>query len=51
MRIVTDDQGKRVVEALLEFVHRVASSPNASPAEIAALPEIAKVLFWLNPPD
>jgi len=36
---------RQLDEDLTAFVHRVALNENASPAEIAALPEIAKVLF------
>ncbi len=34
-----------VTDDLVRFVHRVVDDKNASPAEIAALPEIAKVLY------
>lgn len=49
MFISSDSQRKQVAEDLTEFVHRVARDKNASPAEIAALPEVAKVLCkdWL----
>lgn len=36
---------KSVTEDLAYFIHRVARSERASSAEIAALPEVAKVLF------
>lgn len=36
---------KSVTEDLTQFIHRVALNENASPAEIAALPEVARVLF------
>lgn len=51
MCIVSREQGAEVVEDLLQFVHRVASDKNASPAELQSLPEIVKVLFWLSPLD
>lgn len=51
MCILSRDQGAEVVNDLLQFIHRVAYDKNASPAEIAALPEIAKLLFWLSPLD
>ena len=41
----TTEQLVSVTNDLVRFVHRVADSENASPAEIAALPEIAKVLY------
>lgn len=39
------DQLSAVTKDLVQFVHRVAGDKNATPAEIAALPEIAKVLY------
>lgn len=47
--IATTEQQEVVVNDLVEFVHRVALDKNASPAEIAALPEIAKVLCAVMP--
>ena len=41
----THEHLSAVTEDLVQFVHRVATEKNASPAEIAALPEIAKVLY------
>ena len=49
LNVLSKEQEKEVVSDLLKFVHRVALDKNASPAEVAALPEIAKALFWLNP--
>ena len=37
-------QYNEVDESLVEFIKRVAENKKASPEEIAALPEIAKVL-------
>jgi len=34
-----------VEKDLVEFIHRVATDKKASPAEIAVLPEIARVLY------
>lgn len=51
MCIVSREQGFEIVGDLLKFIHRVALDKNASPAEIAVLPEIAKLLFWLSPLD
>lgn len=47
--IATIEQQEAVVKDLVEFVHRVALDKNATPAEIAALPEVAKVLCGLMP--
>lgn len=47
--IATGEQQKKVVNDLVEFVHRVALDEHATPAELAALPEIAKVLCGLMP--
>ena len=49
MQIATLDQQEAVANDLVEFVHRVALDKNAAPAEIAALPEVAKVLCGLMP--
>lgn len=38
------EQREKLLKSLLEFVVRVSSNENASPAEIAALPEIARLL-------
>lgn len=39
------EQLEAVTADLVQFVHRVALNEKATPAEIAALPEIAKVLY------
>ena len=39
------EQLASVTEDLVRFVHRVTEDKKATPAEIAALPEIAKVLY------
>ena len=49
MQIATLDQQEAVANDLVEFVHRVKKEKNATPAEIAALPEVAKVLCGLMP--
>lgn len=41
----TSKQLTDVTDDLVRFVHRVTEKENATPAEIAALPEIAKVLY------
>ena len=46
---VTQEQANTITADLVAFVHRVALNEKATPAEIAALPEIAKVLFRLSP--
>lgn len=45
MGLTTIEQASEVIADLVAFVHRVAQNENATPAEIAALPEIAKVLL------
>lgn len=42
------EQFDSVTEKLVSFVCRVAADKEASPAEIQALPEIAKVLCGLS---
>jgi len=42
---MTKEQKENMVEKLLKFIDRVSSDEDASPAEIAALPEIAKILL------
>ena len=49
--VVSREEAKEITADLLHFIHRVASDKNATPAEIAALPEIAKVLILLSPMD
>lgn len=49
--VVSYEQKKEIASDLTQFVHRVALDKNASPAEISALPEIAKVLVGLMPFD
>lgn len=49
MQIATTEQQEAVAKGLVDFVHRVALDKNATPAEIAALPEVAKVLCGLMP--
>ena len=51
MGILDLEQEKELAKDLLQFVHRVALDKNASPAEVTALPEIAKALMWLVPFD
>ena len=41
------DQLAEITEDLVYFVHRVARDEKSTPAEVAALPEIAKVLYRL----
>lgn len=43
--IVSQEQKDAIVNDLISFVQRVSSGENATPAEIAALPEVARVLF------
>ena len=45
MTVATSEQLKAVTKDLVDFVHRVATNEKATPAEIAVLPEIAKVLL------
>lgn len=43
---MSNEQKKEVIECLVGFVRRVSSGEKeVSPAEIAALPEIARLLF------
>lgn len=51
MIVATSEQLKTVTKDLVEFVHRVAANEKATPAEIAALPEIVKILFNQFPID
>ena len=46
---VSVTERNELVDALIKFVKRVAEDENASPAEIAALPEIARVLLDVMP--
>lgn len=41
---MNDQQIKEVTDCLVTFVKRVANEKEASPAEIATLPEIVRVL-------
>lgn len=41
---VADEQALAILNDLVTFVHRVATSEQASAAEVTALPEIAKIL-------
>ena len=43
--LAKDENLDLVEEDLVAFVHRVAANEKATPAEIAALPEVARVLF------
>lgn len=47
--IASLEQQEKVLEDLVAFVHRVALNEKATPAEIAALPEIAKILILAMP--
>ena len=49
MVLVTQEQADAITADLAAFVHRVALDRAATPAEVAALPEIAKILFRLSP--
>ncbi len=39
------EKSKQIIDDLAQFIHRVATNEKATPAEIAALPEVAKVLL------
>ena len=39
-----DEAMAAIIDDLAQFIHRVATNEKATPAEIAALPEVAKVL-------
>lgn len=41
---VSTEKSKQIIDDLAQFIHRVATNEKATPAEIAALPEVAKVL-------
>lgn len=45
---LNQEQFDLMAQSLVLFVLRVAADKNASPAEIAALPEIAKVLCRMS---
>ena len=45
---LNQEQFDLMAQSLVSFVLRVAADKNASPAEIAALPEIAKVLCRMS---
>lgn len=42
---VTSEQEKRVVDALVDFVIRVAKGKTTSDTEVSVLPEVAKLLL------
>lgn len=42
---INPSQARQVTEDLVAFVHRVSNAKNATPAELNALPGIAKVLL------
>ena len=42
---MNSEQQKEVAQCLVDFVKRVASDKKATPEEVAALPEIARLLF------
>lgn len=42
---LTDEQRITLINCLAEFVERVSTDKKASPAELAVLPEIVKVLL------
>ena len=46
---ITDEQALSILDDLIAFIHRVATSEKASPAEIEVLPEIVKVLLGHAP--
>lgn len=45
--LIAGPEYEKTAESLASFVQRVALDKNATPAEIAALPEVAKVLYKL----
>lgn len=42
---MTDEQEKEVIDALVDFVIRVAKGKTTSDTEVSVLPEVAKVLL------
>ncbi len=42
---ITSEQEKRVVDALVDFVIRVAKGKTTSDTEVSVLPEVAKLLL------
>jgi len=42
---VNKEQKKNMIENLLKFIDRVSNDEAATPAEIAALPELVKILL------
>lgn len=47
--LITGEQFEQVIVDLVAYVHRITTDEKATPAEIAALPEIAKILLLLDP--
>ncbi len=45
MVAASESQQVAVIKDLVAFVHRVTTDKNATPAEVAALPGIARVIF------
>lgn len=45
--LIAGPEYKKTAKSLASFVQRVALDKNATPAEIAALPGVAKVLYRL----
>lgn len=45
--VLSPEQHQEVVKDLMSFIHRVTQDKNASPAELSALPEIARTLCYL----
>lgn len=46
--LITGAQFEQVIVDLVAFVHRIATDKQATPAEIAALPEVARILLLLD---
>jgi len=45
MKMVSEENRIELLQTLFYFAKRVANDKAATPAELAALPEIAKILF------
>lgn len=46
--LITGAQFEQVINDLVVFVHRITTDEKATPAEIAVLPEIARILLLLD---
>lgn len=45
MQIMTEEEAREIAQNLVNFVNQTLVKANASPAELAILPEMTKILF------